>query len=209
MADAGGLGGVDRPDVTAACHELLVRLAGRLPDELLWRLRDWLAAEARDAVAGLLPLALLRGRVGLTDDERALLAAAVGDRGSAHRLLDAVLPAVADDAAPRFRPAPEALDAAGLSLVGVVRGHPGCAALARAWRIDGGREQAVVVVRGGTRPWALTATLQRVLRAHGDRTPCVEVLAGEAPTAYHRAALAAATPLWQRDPARRGVPVVA
>src|SRR6185436_14930829 len=26
----------------AACHDLLVRLAGRLPDRLLWRLREWL-----------------------------------------------------------------------------------------------------------------------------------------------------------------------
>ena len=61
----------------AACHELLVRLAGRLPDRLLWRLREWLAAGAHAAVAALLPRALLRNRVGLTDEERDLLEAAV------------------------------------------------------------------------------------------------------------------------------------
>ena len=59
-------------------------------------------------------------------------------------------------------------------LPGAVPGPPrrGGAAGARAPRPD----QRVVVVRGGDRPWLLTGTLQRVLRAHGDRTPCVEVL---------------------------------
>jgi len=48
----------------AACHDLLVRLAGRLPDRLLWRLREWLATGGHAAVAALLPRALLRHRVG-------------------------------------------------------------------------------------------------------------------------------------------------
>ena len=43
----------------AAAHELLVRLAGRLPDDVSWRLRDWVAAGAADSVAALLPRALL------------------------------------------------------------------------------------------------------------------------------------------------------
>ena len=34
------------------CHELLLRLAGRLPDDLLWRYRDWAASDAiRDTLA--------------------------------------------------------------------------------------------------------------------------------------------------------------
>jgi hypothetical protein len=192
----------------AACHDLLVRLAGRLPDELLWRLRDWLAVGARPAVGGMLPRALLRGRVGLTDAERALLARAVDGWGGSTRLIDAVLPApVLEDGVPRFRAAPEALDPAGLTLLGIVRGHPGCRGLARAWRLDGRREQAVMLVCGGDRPWVLTGVLQRVLRAHGDRNPCVEVLGADdhGPAPYHRAALAAATPLWRPDRAPVGV----
>ena len=43
------------PVVTAAGHELLVRLAGRLPDDVLWRLRDWLGADALGL--GFIPLA--------------------------------------------------------------------------------------------------------------------------------------------------------
>ena len=34
---------MDRLAGVPAGHELLLRLAGRFPDELLWRLRDWLA----------------------------------------------------------------------------------------------------------------------------------------------------------------------
>ncbi len=40
--------------------------------------------------------------------------------------------------------------------------------------------------------------LARVLRAHGDRTPCVELLPAGEPLAYHRAALAGSTLLWHR-----------
>ena len=75
----------------AACHDLLVRLAGRLPDRLLWRLREWLATGAHAAVAALLPRALLRHRVGLTDAERDLLETAVAEHGASRRVLDAVL----------------------------------------------------------------------------------------------------------------------
>ena len=81
----------------AACHDLLVRLAGRLPDRLLWRLREWLATGAHTAVAATLPRALLRHRVGLTDAERDLLETAltlaVDDRPAARRALQAALAA--------------------------------------------------------------------------------------------------------------------
>ncbi len=183
------------------CHDLLVRLAGRLPDELLWRLRDWLAAEARAALSAMLPRELLRHRVGITDDERDLLAAAVGEWGASPRALDAVLPAhVVDDPAVTFRPADGTVDAAALGLIAVLRGHRDCIELRIGIRTGGraGDEQRVVVVLGGDRPWVLTGTLQRLLRAHGDRTPCVEVLPSHGdPPAYHRAAIIGTTPLWR------------
>lgn len=195
------------PAPAHACHHLLVRLAGRLPDELMWRLRDWLAAEAapgaraRETVSLLLPRELMRHRVGLTDTERDLLSDAAGGWGPARRLLDAVLPVHApDEAGHAFVPDPAATDAAVLSALAVVRGHAGCRELSLARRAGGHGEQRVVLVRGGDRPWALTATLQRVLRAHGDRTPCVEVLPdGVDEPAYHRAAAAAAVPIWRAD----------
>lgn len=188
-----------------ACHDLLLGLAGRLPDELLWRLRDWLAAgptshPSRSSISAMLPRELLRHRVGLTDRERDLLGEVVGGWGASRRLLDAVLPvAVPDGLEFSFGPDPAAADLAALTALAVVRGHPGCTELRLARRLGlHNREQRVVLVHGADRPWMLTGTLQRVLRAHGDRTPCVEVLpAGAEPPAYHRAAGAASVALWR------------
>jgi hypothetical protein len=193
------------PDLRdAKCHDLLVRLAGRLPDRLLWRLREWLATGGTDAVAALLPRALLRHRVGLTDAERELLEEAVGDRGASRRVLDAVLTVwESDEPDAAFHPGPAEPDAAALSLLAVARGEPGCVELRQALRTDGRREQRVVLVRAdGDRPWALAGTLARLLRAHGDPMPCVEVLSPGEPPAYHRAALAGSDLLWRRPPSR-------
>jgi hypothetical protein len=191
-------------DPDGACHELLVRLAGRLPDRLLWRLREWLATGAHDAVTALLPRTLLRHRVGLTDAERDLLEQAVGERVASRRVLDAVLTAwEPDEPDAAFRPGPADPDAAALSMLAVVRGEPGCIELRQALRAGGRRAQRVVLVRAdGDRPWALAGTLARLLRAHGDPAPCVEVLPSGEPPAYHRAALAGSTLLWRRPPSR-------
>jgi len=187
----------------AAAHELLVRLAGRLPDDVSWRLRDWVAAGAADSVAALLPRALLRNRIGLTDGERALLATAAGDS----RLVDAVLPQSADVAVPPFSPGPELPDLALMGAMAVVAGHPGAEELRDSRR----GPQRVLVVSGAFaagRPYppaVLTGTLQRLLRVHGDRTPCVEVLPADLePPAYHQAAIVGSRPVWTA-PSRPGV----
>lgn len=197
---------VDRP-TDQACHELLLRLAGRLPDELLWRLRDWLAAQSRAALGATLPRELLRHRIGLTEAECQLLGTATAGWGASRRLLDAVLPVdTPDQPATDFGPPPVEVDAAALSVLAVVRGHPGCQELFQARRAalaaTGTRttrpDQRVVLVRGGDRPWVLTGILQRLLRAHGDRTPCVEVLPAHGELSeYHQAALLASTQLWR------------
>jgi hypothetical protein len=181
-----------------AAHDLLVRLAGRLPDQLLWRLRDWLAAGAHSTLAAALPRELLRHRVGLDEEERELLGASAGKWGASRRLLEAVLPLdTSDGSTASFRTEPD-VDPAALSVLAVVRGHGGCLELRQARRSGGRGEQRVVLVHGADRPWELAGTLQRVLRAHGDRTPCVEVLPphGE-PAAYHRAAIIGSAPLWR------------
>ena len=51
------------------CHELLLRLAGRLPDRHLWRFRDWLAGDATDVLARTLPGTLVRERIALDDSD--------------------------------------------------------------------------------------------------------------------------------------------
>lgn len=175
-------------------HELLLRLAGRLPGTLLWRLRDWLAAGGHASVAAVLPRELLRRRVGLTDEERELLIGSAGAWGAKPRLLDAVLPLPAPEEAPvLFAPDP-ALDAVALSVLAVVRSHPGTTELHQARRSG----QRVLIVFGGDAPWLLTGTVQKILRAHGDRTPCVEVLSDPEPrTAYHSAAVSGSAALWR------------
>ena len=129
----------------AACHDLLVRLAGRLPDRLLWRLREWLATGAHTAVAATLPRALLRHRVGLTDAERDLLEAAVAGHGASRRVLDAVLTvSVPDEPGAAFRPGPEDPDAATLSLLA-----------GRSTILDAGRarDRAALLPRGTAEVW--------------------------------------------------------
>lgn len=182
----------------AACHDLLLRLADRLPDELLWRLRDWLAAGGRAALAAALPRELLRNRIGLTDPEMELLGASAGSWGASPRLLDSILPAAGTPATPVFEAGADALDAAALSVLALVRDHPGVTELQQTWRVGPHGRQRIVTVHGGDQPWALAATVQRLLRAHGDRTPCVEVLPphGE-PAPYHRAVIIGSTTLWR------------
>ncbi len=199
-------------DTERACHDLLVRLAGRLPDRLLWRLRDWLGSGAHATLTRSLPKALLRHRVGLTDSERDLLEACLPYWGASQRSLDAVLP-VNDLSEPsvgfqaELAPAERCADLAGaggwrdsvdLTLAAVVRGHPGAKELRRSWRMDTPRPRRVVLAHVTEDLPALTATLQRVLRAHGDLTPGVEVVSPPlALPPYHRLALRDSVSLWR------------
>jgi hypothetical protein len=99
---------------------------------------------------------------------------------------------------PAFAPDADDTDVTALTALAIVRGDPGCTELRLARRADGRR---VVLVQGADRPWALTGVLQRVLRAHGERSPNVEVLPADVePPAYHGALIAATLPLWTREP---------
>jgi hypothetical protein len=74
--------------------------------------------------------------------------------------------------------------------------------------MDRDRPQRVVLAHVTVDLPALTGILQRILRAHGDLTPCVEVVSPPlALPAYHRMALRESVSLWRtadRDPAGRG-----
>ncbi|ANY06896.1 hypothetical protein [Pseudonocardia sp. HH130630-07] len=182
---------------TPAAHDLLLRLAGRLPDELLWRLRDWVAGGADESVGALLPRALLRHRTGVTDEERALLAEVV-PAGSASRRLVGAVPSCEVPAPPSFGPGEP--DLAAWSATSVVRDEAD--ELRVAVRDDGAR---VLLVRAHDRPHLLTAALQRLLRVHGEHVPRVEIWTGDrAPGPYHEAAYESAAPLWSRPPVPTG-----
>ncbi|MCD2193466.1 hypothetical protein LQ327_08730 [Actinomycetospora endophytica] len=192
-------GGAER-----ACHDLLVALAGRLPDRPLWRLRDWLAAEATVALRTALPRTLLRHRVGVTESERALLREVVTGWHGPLRLVDAVLHAEsAPEATVTFaEPGRSAWDAADLVLRALLPTVGDVGEVRRAWRsgparATGDEVRVVLVSAAGDLP-ALTGAVQRALRAHGGAVPGVEVIgAGTVTTAYHRAALAASDVLWR------------
>lgn len=193
-----------------AGHDLLLTMAGRLPDRLLWRLRDWSAAGAGIALRTTVPRALVRHRVGITEDERALLRTAVLGWGGSSRAVDAVLHA---DAAPEsgasFLPAEhgpgwDATDLVLRALAPVV----GAGELRRAWRVERAARRAqaspparvVLLSSTGDDPDlpTLTGAVQRALRAQGEPDPRVEVLGPDSPaTAYHREALVAADLLWR------------
>jgi hypothetical protein len=73
------------------CHELLLRLAGRLPDIELWRYRDWLDNGAMTALARVLPRTLLHHRLGLTELEHLLLIDALIPFGAEWAALHSVI----------------------------------------------------------------------------------------------------------------------
>lgn len=177
------------------CHELLLRLAGRLPDRHLWRYRDWLAGGAAEVVARLLPGTLVRERIALDDDEHRLLADALLPLGADPAMVNAVLPAIVDTT-PHYSfttelPAENVGDSAVLVLGATLRGRSGVREVRNTWRRrDSGAAKLVVLVSASDDHVALTGEIQRVLRALGDSAPCVEVVPKDLePTPYHRMAI--------------------
>ncbi|GAA2817812.1 hypothetical protein [Saccharopolyspora taberi] len=177
------------------CHELLLRLAGRLPDRQLWRFRDWLAGGAAEVIARALPATLVRERVALDDADHRLLRDALLPLGADTALVNAILPVEDRPAAHNFTadaPAASAGDSEILVLGATLRGRQGVRQVRTSWRREpGGVAKRIVLVTASADAIALTGEIQRILRALGEAEPRVEVLPPEAePTAYHRAALA-------------------
>ena len=190
-------------DTEWACHELLLRLAGRLPDDILWRFRDWAATDAVVVLARALPRALLHDRIGLTDLEMNLLADAVLSNGADRAMLSSV---EGVDELPESRytftaESPDRVsmgDSATAVLGATLRGRQGVGEVRTSWR-QGGEDQVarrIVLIAATTGHARLTGEVQRVLRALGEHDPCVEVvpLGMELPS-YHQAALAASEPV--------------
>lgn len=208
--------GTDTAAAERTCHDLLVALAGRLPDPLLWRLRDWLAAGAHAALRTSVPRALVRHRLGVTEDERVLLREVVTAWGGSPRHVEAVLHLdTPPEAGASFSAGGESpgWDTADLVLRAVAPALAEAGELRRAWRTDRAARRAapvppsrvVLLSARGDLP-AVTAALQRALRAQGESTPRVEVVGQGTPiTAYHREALVGSELLWRAG----GVPASA
>lgn len=205
-------------DASASCHELLLRLAGRLPDRQLWRFRDWLAAGALDALAGTLPLTLLRERVVVTAAETVLLGDALLGAGADPGHVNAV-PWVEELGELDYTfstEAPEWVnlgDSEAVVLGAVLHGRPEVVEVRCSWRRHrSGMDSParVLLVTATANGPVLVGELQRVLRALGTYEPGVEVLPeGIEVPRYHEAALAASELLlsgvaaYRRQPVRR------
>ncbi len=189
-----------------ACHELLLLLAGRLPDVALWRFRDWLGEGKLSVLARSLPKSLLRHGIGLDQREHALLATGLARHGAdAHqvaatlRVGEATLPRYTFAESPSERA--NASDSVSALLDAALRGRPDVGEVRATWRRaerpeDQDGEKRVLLVSAVAGWPRLTGELQRVLRVLGDDEPSIEVLPPnfDMPE-YHREALANSRPV--------------
>ncbi|GAA5105491.1 hypothetical protein [Haloechinothrix salitolerans] len=187
-----------------ACHELLLLLAGRLPDIALWRFRDWLGEGQLSVLARTLPKSLLRHGIGLDQREHGLLAACLVPHGADVHQVSATL-RIDGATRPRYTftesPSERAnvADSVSALLDAALRGRPDVGDVRATWRRAEGHERGekrvllVTAVAGWPR---LTGELQRVLRVLGDDEPSIEVLPPnfDMPE-YHREALANSRPV--------------
>jgi hypothetical protein len=188
------------PDIEQASHELLLRLAGRLPDQLLWRFRDWLGEGAMTTLARTLPRSLLKHRIDLDQSEYRLLVAGLIPHGADWHQVSSTL-GVDDVTETRYtftQGAPKwanSVDSVSVLLHATLRGRPDVGEVRQSWRHggaagEGGTKRVLVVTALSGQP-RLTGELQRVLRVLGDEEPSVEVLPPrfDLPD-YHRSAVA-------------------
>jgi hypothetical protein len=192
----GQVGGSD-----TRCHELLLRLAGHLPDRYLWRYRDWLAGGASEVLARSLPNVLLREQIALSDADQQFLGEVLLPLGADPASVHAILPGP-EHVSSRYTFTADplhsnsAVDAEILVLGATLRGRQGIGEVRTSWRREDGEDdlKRVLVVTAATDFIDLTGEVQRIVRALGDPEPRVEVLPPDGePTPYYLAALAEST----------------
>ncbi|MPY99839.1 MAG: hypothetical protein GEU97_17960 [Actinophytocola sp.] len=190
-----------------ACHELLLLLAGRLPDVALWRFRDWLGEGTLGVLARSLPKSLLRCGIGLDQREHTLLSTGLLRHGADAHQVAATL-RVGGATLPRYTFAESPSERANVSdsvsalLDAALRGRPDVGEVRATWRRgespedNTGGEKRVLLVSAVAGWPRLTGELQRVLRVLGDDEPSIEVLPPnfDMPD-YHRDALANSRPV--------------
>ena len=201
---------------TAGLHGLLLRLAGRLPDELLTESRRWLAAGETDDVRRAVTSSLLTGRIPVTAADAELLGGelAVGGPPPLAYAFSPVGPGVPTGDLPYS-----------LDLTGPWQGPGGLddidrAAIAaaelqgvwgvwRSWRYPAQETRwpsprRVYLVRAGENPVPAAAAIQAALSAAGERDPQVEAYGDDDELSdYQHTALTYSALLWSVTPAER------
>jgi len=183
-----------------ACHELLLRLAGRLDDRLLWRYRDWLGEGALGTLARTLPKSLLKYRIDLGEPDHQLLVTGLlphgADRNQVSSLLAVDEPTTSEYTFMQHTPEQtDTVDPVSALLHAMLRGRPEVGEVRESWRQQHNQEddtppRRVLLVTATTGQPRLTGELQRVLRVLGELEPSVEVLPDDLQLPqYHAAAL--------------------
>ena len=186
-----------------ACHQMLLGLAGRLPDDLMTRCREQLAEGAVGEVARAVAFCVLSQNLPLASTDAAVLAALLAEAGGNDSALAEVeiddtdpviwyftdVPPGAGDAG-TGQAGPQDVSAAArgeleLAVAEALTPEPGAIGCWRAWRIphDGAPSASakpvfVIEVSADTDLAGVTARVQQRLAAAGDASPQVEV--------YHR-----------------------
>lgn len=206
------------PGARVERHALLLRLAGRLPDELLTTARGWLAAGRTDELSRALTFAVLSAQLPMTGADVLALAALVIEEGGDPASLSAVPVGEADAVVPwvfaAFDPAtadgPAGTDPVDAAAAEFVAGIDGVRGLWRAWRLPAlptpwppPRRVFVLETATGADAASVGSRLQVALAAAGEVTPQVEAYpSGAALPAYQRLARAEGTLLWAAEPAQ-------
>jgi hypothetical protein len=197
------------PQRAAVIHQMLLRLAGKLPDDLLSRARGWLAAGREAAVARAVTFAILRQRIPVTEDDLGILAELLAEDGADLAVLDGAAVTDVDPAPPyRFTPGPPEPDDLDRAATDAADGIAGARGLWRAWRAPDAetpwpppRRLYLLEVDADADLATLAATVQSTLEGGGGSGLQVEVfgVGAELPI-YHRLARAYGTLLWARTP---------
>lgn len=192
-------------------HDLLLRLAGRLPDDLITRARQWLADGQEGDLARAVAFGVLGHRVPITERDRDQLADLLAADGVDPAALAAAVLAEADPAPPYVfaAGAPEPADDIDRAAVDVVAGDARARGLWRVWRAPAQdtpwpppRRVYLIEVDANSAtaaPAALAASAQSALAEAGEAGPQVEVFpTGAALPAYQRLARGHGVLLWAR-----------
>jgi hypothetical protein len=200
-----------------ACHGMLLRLAGNVPDELLTRCRDWLAEGRLAEVAYAVTDAVLGHNVSVAADDLALLGRLLAASGADPGILTGVQP-TSYETLPAFRFAPnlpeefedvdvQAAQRLAMTAAGLVSGIAAAHGIWQAWRLPlhaapwPPRQVFVVEVDPDANLPALTGVLQEVLTASGAWAPQVEVYPlGAEPPRYQALARLDGELLWASTP---------
>ncbi len=204
-----------------AFHSLLLRLAGKAPDDLISQARAWLAEGREGEAARAVTFAVLAQNIPLVDVDIALLGELLDTDGADSSALTQVQLAQFDpappygfgatppDTEPPPRPDDAPLDEIDLQATDAASEETGVHGVWRAWRYPADespwpppRRVYLVEVDEDVDPVELTARLQQRLAAGGETDPQVESypVAAELPT-YQRLARAYAALIWANTPA--------